>query len=210
MKQSTYWGGVIRNTLGGGGEGSREHQGKPISTHASRGLQPESLAFSVTGAERTSPGMASGLSPVTRPHAQSSLPPGLGGRGGAKESLLRDCLASKAPRGQEDGEYQKIVVSYLVLMPLLASWPGSTIHGRLARVFCSDGSICFKTERLMPVIRSPRGCAHARGRRWRTHARPRAPGRGRRCWSRRLAGSLFGHTFTAYRLSAGHPEGDGE
>lgn len=148
MKQSTYWGGVIRNTLGGGGEGSREHQGKPISTHASRGLQPESLAFSVTGAERTSPGMASGLSPVTRPHAQSSLPPGLGGRGGAKESLLRDCLASKAPRGQEDGEYQKIVVSYLVLMPLLASWPGSTIHGRLARVFCSDGSICTDLRML--------------------------------------------------------------
>lgn len=97
--------------------------------------------------------MASGLSPVTRPHKQSSLPPGLGGNGGAKGSLLRDCSACKAPRGQEDGEYQKIVVSYLVLIPLLASCPGSTIHGRLARVFCSEGSICFKTERLMPVIR---------------------------------------------------------
>lgn len=42
--------------------------------------------------------------------------------------------------------YQKIVVSYLVLMPLLASCPGSTIHGRLARVFCSVGSICFETN----------------------------------------------------------------
>lgn len=69
------------------------------------------------------------------------------------ESLLWDCSACKAPRGQEDGEYQKIVVSYLVFIPRLASCPGSTIHGRLARVFCSDGSICFKTERLMPVIR---------------------------------------------------------
>lgn len=104
-------------------------------------------ALSVTGAERTSPGMASGLSPMTRPHKESSLPPGLGGNGGEKESLLRDCLACKAPRGREDGGYQKIVVSYLVLIPLLASCPGSTIHGRLARVFCSDGSICFKTER---------------------------------------------------------------
>lgn len=119
-------------------------------------------ALSVTGAERTSPGMASGLSPMTRPHKESSLPPGLGGNGGAKESLLRDCLACKAPRGREDGGYQKIVVSYLVLIPLLASCPGSTIHGRLARVFCSDGSICFKTERLMPVIRYLlRGCRRA-------------------------------------------------
>lgn len=42
--------------------------------------------------------------------------------------------------------YQKMVVSYLVLMPLLASCPGSTIHGRFARVFCSEGSICFKTN----------------------------------------------------------------
>lgn len=63
------------------------------------------------------------------------------------------CSACKAPRGREDEEYQKIVVSYLVLIPLLASCPGSTIHGRLARVFCSDGSICFKRERLMPVMR---------------------------------------------------------
>ena len=63
-----------------------------------------------------------------------------------------DCSACKAPQGQEGGEYQKIVVSYLVLIPLLASCPGSTIHGRLARVFCSDGSICFKRERLMPVM----------------------------------------------------------
>ena len=69
------------------------------------------------------------------------------------ESLLRDCSACKAPRGREGGEYQKIVVSYLVFIPRLASCPGSTIHGRLARVFCSDGSICFRTERLMPVIR---------------------------------------------------------
>lgn len=84
------------------------------------------------------------------------------GNGGAKESLLR-AAASKAPRGREDGGYQKIVVSYLVLMPLLASCPGSTIHGRLARVFCSDGSICFKTERLMPVIR--RCAGRVRGRR---------------------------------------------
>ncbi|XP_043737015.1 uncharacterized protein LOC122680109 [Cervus elaphus] len=38
------------------------------------------VALSVTGAERTSPGVASGLSPVTRPHKQSSLPPGLGGK----------------------------------------------------------------------------------------------------------------------------------
>lgn len=111
------------------------------------------VALSVTGAERTSPGMASGFSPVTRPHKQSGLPPGLGGNGGTKGSLLRECSACKAPRGQEDGEYQKIVVSYLVLIPLLASCPGSTIHGRLAKVFCSDGSICFKTERLMPVTR---------------------------------------------------------
>lgn len=70
----------IRNTLGGGREGSQESQRK-ISTHASQGLRLESLGciLSVTGAERTSPGMASGLSPMTRPHKQSSLPPGLGG-----------------------------------------------------------------------------------------------------------------------------------
>lgn len=43
--------------------------------------------------------------------------------------------------------YQKIVVSYLVLIPLLASCPGSTIHGRLVRVFCSVGSICFETNK---------------------------------------------------------------
>lgn len=154
IQQSSVGGKVIRNTLGGGREGSRESQQK-ISTHASQGLRLESLGctLSVTGAERTSPGMASSLSPMTRPHKQSSLPPGLGGNWGAKGSLLRDCSACKAPRGQEDGEYQKIVVSYLVLIPLLASCPGSTIHGRLAKVFCSDGSICFRTERLMPVIR---------------------------------------------------------
>lgn len=100
-------------------------------------------------------------------HTNSSLPPGRGGNGGGKESLLRrtDGSACKAPRGREDAEYQKIVVSYLVLIPLLASCPGSTIHGRLARVFCSDGSICFKRERLMPVMRYLYGRASMRRKR---------------------------------------------
>jgi hypothetical protein len=36
----------------------------------------------------------------------------------------------------------------------------------LARVFCSEGSICFKTERLMPVIRRlrTRPASHPRAR----------------------------------------------
>lgn len=69
-----------------------------------------------------------------------------------KERLCCDCLACKAQQGTGGAVlYQKIVVSYLVLMPLFASCPGSTIHGRLARVFCSDGSICFKTNANIQV-----------------------------------------------------------
>lgn len=69
-----------------------------------------------------------------------------------KERLCCDCLACKAQQGTGGTVlYQKIVVSYLVLMPLLASCPGSTIHGRFARVFCSDGSICCKTNANIPM-----------------------------------------------------------
>lgn len=82
---------------------------------------------------------------------ESRVPPGPAGAE-APRKACPGLWACKAPR-RRAGEDQKIVVSYLVLMPLLLSCPGSTIHGRLARVFCSDGSICFKTERLMPVIR---------------------------------------------------------
>lgn len=68
-----------------------------------------SAALSVTGAERTSPGMASGLSPVTRLHKQSSLPPGLGGNGGGKRSLLR---AARRARHHEGGRTVSIRKSW--------------------------------------------------------------------------------------------------
>lgn len=83
--QSKYWGGVSANTSGGGEEGSPA-PGNPSQLPPLRGGGRRVLvAFSVTGAERTSPGMASGLSPMTRPHWQSSLPPGQGGNGGEGE-----------------------------------------------------------------------------------------------------------------------------
>lgn len=68
-----------------------------------------SVALSVTGAERTSPGTASGLSPTTRPHKQSSLPPGLGGNGGGKGSLLR---AAQRARHHEGGRTVSIRKSW--------------------------------------------------------------------------------------------------
>lgn len=64
-----------------------------------------------------------------------------------KERLCYDCFECKAQQETEETvRYQKIVVSYLVLIPLLASCPGSTIQGRLARVFCSVGSICSERK----------------------------------------------------------------
>lgn len=136
---------------------------------------------------------------MTRPRELSSLPPGRVDTEARRKACCGDCLASKAPRGR-GGEYQKIVVSYLVLMALLASCPGSTIHGRLARVFCSEGSICFKTERLMPVIRQLGGGAAA-GAPLEPHLGPRAPSRAagrtwrsrfRTCTAQRLCRSLQG------------------
>lgn len=60
--------------------GGWEHQPQ-TSALSLRGYSWKVLvALSVTGAERTSPGVASGLSPMTRPHKQSSLPPALGGK----------------------------------------------------------------------------------------------------------------------------------
>lgn len=95
QRQPSKCGGqVIRNTSGGDREGSREPA--ETSARASQGF----AALSVTGAGRTSPGMAGGLSPVTRPHKPSGLPPGLGGDGGGKGSLLR---AARRARHHEGG-----------------------------------------------------------------------------------------------------------
>ena len=153
IQQSKCWGKVTRNTLGGSREGSRESEPQ-ISTHFSQGLRLESLGCTFCHwCRKNVP--RNGQRPFARDKATQTAAFLLRW----VESLLRDCSACKAPRGREDGEYQKIVVSYLVFIPLLASCPGSTIHGRLARVFCSDGSICFKTERLMPVIRYLPGVA---------------------------------------------------
>lgn len=141
----------LRNTLGGGREGSRESA--KISTRASQGLRLESLGCTFClWCRKNVP--RNGQQPFACDKAtqteQSSSWAGWKRRREGKPAP--DCSACKAPRGWEDGEDQKIVVSYLVLIPLLASCPGSTIHGRLARVFCSDGSICFKREGLMPVM----------------------------------------------------------
>lgn len=124
-----------------------------ISTHASQGLRLETLSCTFCHwCRKNVPrnGQRHFACDKATQTEQSSSWAGWKRRREGKPAP--DCSACKAPRGWEDGEYQKIVVSYLVLIPLLASCPGSTIHGRLARVFCSDGSICFKRERLMPVM----------------------------------------------------------
>lgn len=135
--------------VAGRGVGSqRKSQLVPLRGYGWRVL----VALSVSGAERTSPGMASGLFACDKATQTEQSSSWAGWKRRREGKPAPDCSACKAPRGWEDGEDQKIVVSYLVLIPLLASCPGSTIHGRLARVFCSDGSICFKRERLMPVM----------------------------------------------------------
>lgn len=63
------------------------------------------VVFFVIGVERTFLGMVSGFSFMIRLYKESSFFFGLGGNGGEKESLFRDCLACKVSRGREDGGY---------------------------------------------------------------------------------------------------------
>lgn len=187
LKQSKY--GAVEQYLGGGG-------GSGVGAPRAAPLAP--LRGVKVSLAEGSLGMAVALPPVTRPRElEQSSSPGWVDTEARRKACCGDCLASKAPRGRGGG-YQKIVVSYLVLMPLLASCPGSTIHGRLARVFCSEGSICFKTERLMPVIRQLGGGAAA----WaplEPHLGPRLPSRAAG-WPRRHP--RF-RTCTAQRLCRG-------
>lgn len=154
-QQSKCGGQVIGNTLGGDREGSREPA--EISARASQGFGCAFCHWCRKNVPRN------GQWPFACDKAtQTEQSPSWAGWERRREGKpAPGCSACKAPRGRKDGEYQKIVVSYLVLIPLLASCPGSTIHGRLARVFCSEGSICFERERLMPVMWYLYGGEHA-------------------------------------------------
>lgn len=79
-QQSTWGGQVVRNTLGGDSEGSREPA--KISARAPQGF---GCAF-CPWCRKNVPRMASGPAPVTRPHKPSSLPPGRVGTEAGREA----------------------------------------------------------------------------------------------------------------------------
>lgn len=115
IQQSKCWGRVIRNTSGGSREGSQDSQPK-ISTRAFQGLRLESLGCTFCHcAERTSPGTASGLSPVTRPHKQSSSSSWAG---------WKACSGTaRRARHREDGRTVSIRKSWSHTWYLSPAWP---------------------------------------------------------------------------------------